>query len=1009
LVLPIAALVIWLIGRLHADELAGQPRRVRIGMRSLRGAAAALIVLVFLQPSCTRPIDREELPVVRVLLDDSASMATSDPHLDASRRLDLIETLGMAVVEGRDNSAARSSDLLERLVEDLPGLRRVVALRMRGAGSPTEIASARERAKAHADALAKQTEGLIGSEDLAGRVGAVVDLLRDFVAALDEQRDVEDLRELDHSLAELLESDDLQRRLRQAQVASDASMVNGGDPVSPLGQALAAIADASRFELAAKICAERLLPFAEDGLDLRVQRLDAQLAPLDPAAVGEHSRSGLSGPTNFAKPLQALAESPDDQHLAAVVLVSDGRMTAGSDPLPIVRGLRARGVRLATVALGDDHPARDAAVAGISGSREVYRGEIIRLDVRYRIVGFPDRTWRLILSRDEEDLEEREVSGSGEWQTARFEIPADEPGIWDFQARLELIDEEDSGQALPQGLLREAWTGLEGVEVSALTGSAQFRKAPKLSETVAQFAAPKQWADNYGSRLRGWLLPPESGKYTFWITADDSAELWLSSDSSHGNKRLIAAVEEAVGDKEWERQDRQRSQAIALQAGEAYYIEALHKDGGGADHVAVGWQLPDTSIQRPIPGEHLLPWSQENELLISEGWEEYLRGGEATLQNNSARTAVAIHEDRMRVLLVDDHPRWESRYLCSLFERDRRVELVRRYRSIRLPQGAHELIPTSQEELNAYDLVVLGDLHPDELDAEDQRRLADFVRRRGGFLIVVAGPQAMPSAYSLGTLADVLPVRSRGHDEASRDQQIRLRLTDAGDRSVITSVLNDGELNRQLWPALPPLTWIARGVEAKPQAQVLLRSNEQQGVPIVAVARIGAGRVLYCGSDETWRWRDRLGDRVHQTFWLQVLRWGLSMRLRGADPQLQMACDRSLITPGDTVHVRARAILADGSPCPTTPVLRAMRSSAHGEPELHSETQLAAIDGDHGLWYSSVPDLPEGRWLLRISVDHPQLEGLVEERTVLVRKALDLETIDLSADHGFLNNLADAG
>jgi hypothetical protein len=48
--------------------------------------------------------------------------------------------------------------------------------------------------------------------------------------------------------------------------------------------------------------------------------------------------------------------------------------------------------------------------------------------------------------------------------------------------------------------------------------------------------------------------------------------------------------------------------AIALTAGQRYYIEALQKDGGGGDHLAVGWQLPSGTLERPIPGTRLSPW-----------------------------------------------------------------------------------------------------------------------------------------------------------------------------------------------------------------------------------------------------------------------------------------------------------------------------------------------------------------------------------------------------------------
>ena len=44
-----------------------------------------------------------------------------------------------------------------------------------------------------------------------------------------------------------------------------------------------------------------------------------------------------------------------------------------------------------------------------------------------------------------------------------------------------------------------------------------------------------------------------------------------------------------------------------MEKGKHYYIEVLHKEGGGEDFVMAGWQLPDGKLERPIPGNRLIP------------------------------------------------------------------------------------------------------------------------------------------------------------------------------------------------------------------------------------------------------------------------------------------------------------------------------------------------------------------------------------------------------------------
>ncbi len=155
------------------------------------------------------------------------------------------------------------------------------------------------------------------------------------------------------------------------------------------------------------------------------------------------------------------------------------------------------------------------------------------------------------------------------------------------------------------GLKREVWTGLAGGQaLSELTDSLYFPQSPDQTGYVQNFEAPSNVGDNYGQRLSGYLIPPADGNYTFWIASDDGGELLLSTDANPSNKRRIAGVTGAVGNQNWTQQAGQQSPVISLTAGQRYYIEALQKEGGGADHLAVAWQGPGFS-RTLISGNHL--------------------------------------------------------------------------------------------------------------------------------------------------------------------------------------------------------------------------------------------------------------------------------------------------------------------------------------------------------------------------------------------------------------------
>lgn len=158
-------------------------------------------------------------------------------------------------------------------------------------------------------------------------------------------------------------------------------------------------------------------------------------------------------------------------------------------------------------------------------------------------------------------------------------------------------------------ILHEWWNGIDGNTVEDLQKAPAFAQKPSGSAMRDLFEGPRDMGDRYGARYRGFVHPPVSGAYTFWIASDDGGELFLSTDDSPLKKRSIARCYEAAGVRDWNRVPTCKSAPVVLAAGKRYYIEALHKEGGGNDHCAVGWTLPDGTEERPIPGVRLSAWN----------------------------------------------------------------------------------------------------------------------------------------------------------------------------------------------------------------------------------------------------------------------------------------------------------------------------------------------------------------------------------------------------------------
>ncbi|MCX7727506.1 MAG: DUF2341 domain-containing protein, partial [Chitinispirillaceae bacterium] len=163
-------------------------------------------------------------------------------------------------------------------------------------------------------------------------------------------------------------------------------------------------------------------------------------------------------------------------------------------------------------------------------------------------------------------------------------------------------------------ILREYWTGISGTTVSNLTSNPNFPNNPTaVTYLTSLLEAPANWNDNYGTRIRGYIHPPITGNYIFWIASDDNSELWLSSDDKQSRKSLIAYVNGYTSSRQWTKYPTQQSAAIYLVAGRRYYIEVLHKEGTSNDNCAVGWQLPNGTYERPIPASRLSPVTDDDD------------------------------------------------------------------------------------------------------------------------------------------------------------------------------------------------------------------------------------------------------------------------------------------------------------------------------------------------------------------------------------------------------------
>lgn len=162
-----------------------------------------------------------------------------------------------------------------------------------------------------------------------------------------------------------------------------------------------------------------------------------------------------------------------------------------------------------------------------------------------------------------------------------------------------------SASPVAGALLWERWHGISGRDVSELLRNARFTAGPDEAVFLKASSTPNFPTGNHGFRISGFLVPEASGKYQLAINGAASAELWLSPGDSPVLKERVAFSSSWRTRESWNVPPAQRTKALDLVAGQAYYFEMIQKNDRGTGWVALGWKLADEKDFVPVPASAL--------------------------------------------------------------------------------------------------------------------------------------------------------------------------------------------------------------------------------------------------------------------------------------------------------------------------------------------------------------------------------------------------------------------
>ena len=278
---------------------------------------------------------------------------------------------------------------------------------------------------------------------------------------------------------------------------------------------------------------------------------------------------------------------------------------------------------------------------------------------------------------------------------------------------------------------------------------------------------------------------------------------------------------------------------------------------------------------------------------------------ELTLANNRTAATLSGVRDGLRVLLVTGRPNSAGRVWRDLLKSDPSVDLV--HFTILRPPYKNDVTPLEQmaliafpteelfeEKLTSFDLVIFDQY--ERRGVITMAYLADVARYvdEGGALLIVAGEDFAGGASLARTpLAGVLPALPTGQIETTR---IVPELSDEGRRHTITEDMQDQE-----WGA-----WLRYIQTRADTGDVLMVAPD--GSPLLAVDRVGDGRVAQLLSDQIWLWaRGYDGGGPFADLIRRMVHWLMK------EPELDER-QLQLIAEGDTIRANLRTLADQAAP-----------------------------------------------------------------------------------------------
>jgi hypothetical protein len=312
--------------------------------------------------------------------------------------------------------------------------------------------------------------------------------------------------------------------------------------------------------------------------------------------------------------------------------------------------------------------------------------------------------------------------------------------------------------------------------------------------------------------------------------------------------------------------------------------------------------------------------------------------GETDLRNNESAFEINALDRKIRVLLVEGLPYWDSKFLGQHLRKQAHLEVTAVYRTAPErffaiePDGAPRseskaIFPDTAEALASYDIVVFGKGADYFLTPERLAILKAFVADQGGSVVFARGRPYMEQS---GGLEDLEPLEWGGAAAADCRMAPRGEGEDAGLFAGLLPGRDDA-----IWSRLPAVRCSQSAVGLKSFVQVLAEGQRTgtgvgagPAVPLLASRRFGKGMAVTMNIEGLWQWsffpaaKESAG--MYEELWTQLLLWvgTYAEFLPGHDYALHLGITAAPPNVPVRVQARRRGLAEVGGPAPHLRVTR---------------------------------------------------------------------------------------